>query len=168
MSVNVIINGVTYNAVPSVQIPKSDNNGNAVFYETSGDDAVAGDVLASKKAHSTSGAIVGSMTNNGAVTGTISTKAGTYNVPAGYHNGSGTVAISSTEQAKIVSGNIKTGVTILGVSGSSTVMDTADATATTSTILSGYTAYVNGSKLSGELAVPSVSQDSTTKVLTVS
>lgn len=168
MSVNVIINGVTYNAVPSVQIPKSDNNGNAVFYETSGDDAVAGDVLASKKAHSTSGAIVGSMTNNGAVTGTISTKAGSYNVPAGYHNGSGSVQIAIEEQNKIISENIKSGCTLLGVSGSSTVKDTADGTATTSTILSGYTAYVNGNKLVGELVTPSISQDSTTKVLTVS
>lgn len=168
MSKSVVINGVTYNNVPSVEIPLSGTSGNAVFYETSGDTASAGDILNTKTAHSSSGAISGNMTNNGAVSGTITTKAGTYQVPAGYHNGSGSVAISTTEQNKIVSGNIKSGVTILGVSGSSTVLDTADATATTSTILSGYTAYVNGTKLSGELNVPTISQDSTTKVLTVS
>lgn len=54
----------------------------------------------------------------GAVTGTISTKAGQYTVPAGYHNGSGKVSIASTEQEKIVAGNIKSGITILGVAGS--------------------------------------------------
>lgn len=43
---------------------------------------------------------------------------GEYTVPAGYHNGSGKVGISSTEQAKIIAGNIKAGVTILGVEGS--------------------------------------------------
>lgn len=168
MAQNVIINGVTYADVPSVEIPLSGGGGNAMFYDTASDDAVSADVLATKTAHGASGAIVGSMTNNGAVSGTISTVAGQYSIPAGYHNGSGVVEIASAEQAKIVSGNIKNGVTILGISGSSTVIDTADATATTSTILSGYTAYVNGSKLTGQLNVPSVSQDSTTKVLTIS
>lgn len=52
------------------------------------------------------------------VKGTIATKAGEYTVPAGYHNGGGKVGISSTEQAKIIAGNIKAGVTILGVEGS--------------------------------------------------
>ena len=57
------------------------------------------------------------MTNNGAVSGTISTKAGTYTVPAGYHSGLGSVSIDSTEQGTIISTNIKSGVTILGVEG---------------------------------------------------
>lgn len=56
--------------------------------------------------------------DNGAVAGTISTKEGKYNIPAGWHNGSGSVQISSAEQNKIISGNIKSGVTILGVNGS--------------------------------------------------
>lgn len=56
--------------------------------------------------------------DRGAVTGTISTKAGQYAVPGGYHNGSGKVSIASAEQEKIVAGNIKSGVTILGVVGS--------------------------------------------------
>ena len=77
MAKSVVINSVTYNNVPSVQIPLSEASGNAVFYETSADTAVSGDVLATKTAHSSSGAIVGGMTNNGAVNGTISTIAGT-------------------------------------------------------------------------------------------
>ena len=36
----------------------------------------------------------------------------------GYHDGSGTVTIDSTEQAKIIAANIKSGVEILGVTGS--------------------------------------------------
>lgn len=55
--------------------------------------------------------------NNGAVTGNISTVAQVYTIPVGYHNGSGTVQILSTEQAKIIAGNIKSGVVILGVTG---------------------------------------------------
>ena len=57
------------------------------------------------------------MPNNGAVTGTISTKAQQYTVPIGYHDGSGKVGISSTEQAKIIASNIKSGIKILGVTG---------------------------------------------------
>lgn len=56
--------------------------------------------------------------DNGAVSGNISTVAQQYAVPAGYHNGQGKVQIASAEQAKIVEGNIKSGVTILGVTGS--------------------------------------------------
>lgn len=57
------------------------------------------------------------MVNNGAVTGTITTKAQQYTVPVGYHDGSGKVSISTTEQNKIIASNIKSGVTILGVVG---------------------------------------------------
>lgn len=63
--------------------------------------------------------VQGTMANNGAVGGDISTKAGTVTVPAGYTTG-GTVGISSAEQAKILEGNIKAGVVILGVTGTYT------------------------------------------------
>lgn len=80
--------------------------------------ASASEILATKTAYVNKNKITGEMTNNGAVTGTISTKAGQYTVPSGYHDGSGKVSISSTEQAKIIAGNIKSGVSILGVTGS--------------------------------------------------
>lgn len=85
--------------------------------DTSNDTAAVSEILATKTAHARGAQLVGTMTNNGAVSGTISTKAGAYTVPQGYHDGSGTVAIASTEQAKIIAGNIKSGVTILGVQG---------------------------------------------------
>lgn len=117
---NVVINGQTYNGVPKVDIPIYNGNGaEAEFYYTGDDDAVAGNVLYGKKCHGASGLITGEMANNGSTSGTISTKAGTVNVPAGYTSG-GTVSIDSTEQAKITAGNIKSGVTILGVEGSMT------------------------------------------------
>lgn len=58
------------------------------------------------------------ISDNGAVSGNISTVAQQYTIPAGYHNGQGKVQIASAEQAKIIQGNIKSGVTILGVTGS--------------------------------------------------
>lgn len=89
-------------------------------YDVNSEDATvaAAEILLSKTAYARGSKITGTMPNKGAVTGTISTKAGTYTVPMGFHDGSGSVAISSTEQAKIISTNIREGVTILGVEGS--------------------------------------------------
>lgn len=60
---------------------------------------------------------IGTMPNRGGVTGTISTVAGQYTIAQGYHDGSGYCEIDSTEQAKIIATNIKSGVEILGVTG---------------------------------------------------
>lgn len=79
--------------------------------------AQAAEILSGKTAYNKANKITGTMKNNGAVTGVISTKEGKYTVPQGYHDGSGTVQIDSTEQGKIIPGNIREGVTILGVEG---------------------------------------------------
>lgn len=134
MAQNVVINGVTYQSVPEVDIPES-GGGTAKFYDTAGASAAAADILTGKTAFGASGEVSGSMANNGATGGTISTKAGTVTIPAGYTTG-GTVSISSTEQAKAIASNIKSGVTLLGVAGS--------------------------------LSLPTISQDSTSKVLSIS
>ena len=165
MAKNVKINSVVYAEVPQVSIPLAEGQGTAVFYDTTGATAASGDILTGKSAFIGNGFVAGSMPNNGAVSGSISKADGTYAIPAGFHNGKGAVRISSEEQAKLVSGNIKAGVTILGVSGKSSVVDTGDATA--ATIISGKPAYVNGTKVTGSLTTVTVSQDSLTKVLTV-
>lgn len=167
MAKSVKINGVTYDSVPQVSIPLSADTGTADFYDTSTATGTAADVLNGKTVFGSAGAIRGTMTNNGAVTGTISTVKDTYTIQSGYHNGSGTVSITASEQAKLIAGNIKAGVTILGVTGSTTVVDTKDATAAAGTIVSGKTAYVNGAKITGTLTSVAVSQDSTTKILTI-
>lgn len=132
MAQNVIINGVTYSDVPEVDIPKS-GGGTAKFYDTADGDIVSADVLTGKKGYGASGAVSGSMANNGATGGTISTVAGTVAIPAGYTSG-GTVSLDDVTDC--VAGNILAGKRILDVVGS--------------------------------LNVPTVSQDSTTKVLSIS
>ena len=134
MAQNVVINGVTYQNVPEVDIPKN-GGGTAKFFDTDDGDITSADVLAGKIGYNASGSVTGSMANNGSTSGTISTKAGTVTIPSGYTSG-GTVSIDSTEQAKIIASNIKNGVTLLGVAGS--------------------------------LALPSISQDSTSKILSIS
>jgi len=88
--------------------------------DTTDANAKASEILLDKTAYVNKNKIKGTMPNNGAVTGVISTKAGQYTIPIGYHDGSGKVGISSTEQAKIIPGNIKAGVVLLGETGTYT------------------------------------------------
>lgn len=167
MAKNVIINGVTYLNVPEVNIPQSDG-GTAQFYDISDATAVQSQILAGKSGYVASGKVTGSMINNGDTSNVITTKDGAVTIPSGYTSG-GTVAIASAQQSLLTSDNIKNGITVLGVSGSPMVVDTTISSggATTANILSGYSAYVNGSLVEGAAVVPMISQDSTTKILSI-
>lgn len=134
MAQSVVINGVTYADVPEVDIPLS-GGGTAKFYDASGADAGAANVLSGKKFVGSSGMDTGSMTNNGSTDGEIETKAGTVTIPAGYTSG-GTVSIKASAVQDLTSATLLSGKTVLGVQGT--------------------------------LALPSISQDSTTKVLSIS
>ena len=86
--------------------------------DTSDATAAASEILKGKTAFVGGTRVTGSMTNNGAIAKSITTKAQTVTVPIGYHDGSGIVQIDATEQEKIIAGNIKEGVELLGVKGS--------------------------------------------------
>lgn len=80
--------------------------------------AAVAEILKGKTAYARGTKLTGTMPNNGAVTGTISAADGSYTIPMGFHDGSGTVSLDGTEKEKLVAGNIKAGVEILGVTGS--------------------------------------------------
>lgn len=132
MAQNVIINGVTYQSVPEIDIPKS-GSGTAKFYDTTGATASASDILTGKTAFGATGSVSGSMANNGSTSGTIGTKSGSVTIPAGYTTG-GTVSLTNVTDC--IAGNILTGKSILGVSGT--------------------------------LSMPTITQNSTTKILSIS
>lgn len=88
--------------------------------DTSDANVTASEILAGKTAYANGNKITGTMVNNGAIEGNITTVAQQYAIPAGYHDGSGYVKIDTTEQAKILATNIKVGVQILGVTGTYT------------------------------------------------
>lgn len=109
-----VASGVTFH-LPSGEI----GTGTSTYdSDTSGDTAVVAEVLAGKTFHARGSSLTGTMVNNGAITGDITTKSQQYTIPVGYHDGSGSVKISTTEQAKIIAENIREGITILGVEGS--------------------------------------------------
>jgi len=89
-------------------------------------DATAAQILSGKKAVVKGNAVTGTMVNRGAVTKTLNA-GGSYTIPAGYHNGSGKVTAN-------------------------TLASQTSATATASDILSGKTAYINGTKVTGAMA----------------
>lgn len=89
-------------------------------YDVDSSDATAAvaEILQGKTAYVRGQKLTGTMKNNGAVTGTISSKDEEYTIPQGHHDGSGKVGISAAEKEKIIPDNIREGITLLGVEGS--------------------------------------------------
>lgn len=79
--------------------------------------ATAPEILSGKTAYAKGSKLTGSMPNKGSVTGHIARVNTPYTIPMGYHDGAGTVDIDATEAAKLIPGNIREGITILGVEG---------------------------------------------------
>lgn len=109
-------------------------SGTCTFDSDTADDTVSvSEILAGKTAHARGTKLVGAMTNNGGVTGTISSKNDEYVIPNGYHDGSGKISIAETERNKIIPKNIREGISILGVEGSMSGSEDVKAQAKTAT-----------------------------------
>ena len=93
--------------------------------DTSNANATAGKVLTGYSCYVNDVKISGSMTNRGAATSTLN-PGGSYTIQAGYHNGSGKISVNSLSSQ-------------------------TSATANAGRILSGRTAWVGGSKLTGTM-----------------
>ena len=79
--------------------------------------AAVAEILSGRTAYARGTKLTGIMPDNASISGEISTADGQYAVPQGYHDGGGKVGIAAVERAKLISGNIKAGVTVLGVTG---------------------------------------------------
>ena len=109
-----VLEGITYHDKSGAS-----GTGTCTYDSDTSDATVAvAEILTGKTAYARGAKITGTMPNKGAVTGNISAKAQKFTIAQGYHDGSGYVQIASTEQEKLISTNIRQGVTILGVEGS--------------------------------------------------
>ena len=124
-----ILSGYTAHAASGAPI-----TGTCAFdADTSDATAAVAEVLSGKTFYKNGDKLTGTMPNRGAVTGTISTVNGVYTIQNGYHDGSGTVGLSSTDKSKLIAENIRQGVEILGVTGTMSGSEDVNAQAKTAT-----------------------------------
>lgn len=114
VSPDKVLDGITFHDKSGAS-----GTGTCTYDSDTSDATVAvAEVLKDKTFYARGTKATGTMPNNGAVTGNITTKAQKLTIAQGYHDGSGYVQIATTEQDKIVASNIRQGITILGVEGS--------------------------------------------------
>lgn len=145
MAQNVIINSVTYQNVPEVDIPKS-GGGTAKFLDTTitSNAAAAGDMLSGKKAFVNGSEVTGNISSKSAASYNPSTSDQTINASQ-YLSGAQTIRAVTLEN--LVAANIAAGVTVkVGCSADDDCV----------------------ASVTGSLSAAVISQDGTTKVLSIS
>ena len=146
MAQNVVINGVTYQNVPEVDIPIS-GGGTAKFMDTTisgGNGATASDILSPKKAVVNGEEVTGSISSKAAATYTPTSSAQT--ITAGQYL-SGAQTIEAVVCSNLTAANIAQGVTVK--IGTATDDDSV-------------------ASVTGSLSAAVISQDGTTKILSIS
>lgn len=140
---SVVINGVTYANCPEVDIPKS-GGGTAKFYDSSEATVDAGSMLNGVKAIGPNGEVTGNISSKAAATITPSSTAQTI---AAQQYLSGAQTIEAVVCSNLTAANIKSGVTVkIGTASDD------DSVAS----------------IQGSLSSPTISQDGTTKILSIS
>ena len=104
--------------------------------DTTDADATTDEILAGKYAYVNKTKLTGSMTNQGEKHYTLSARDTEVSIPQGYHDGSGGIGLSSADKAALVAGNIRDGVTVLGVQGT---MSSTEGVLATSASITPYT-----------------------------
>jgi hypothetical protein len=122
-------------------------SGNVI--QSTGNATIANVLSGSTFSNATAAGLTGSMANKGVASFTPGAAA--VPVPAGYYSGG-----QVNTDANLITGNIKSGVSIFGVSGSTSVVDTSAGTASASDIRAGKTAYVSGALVTGTSHISSI------------
>jgi len=133
MAKNVLINGVTYKEVPSVNIPLAAGEGVAKFVDTDSGDVAASDIRAGKKAWAGGNEITGTAPVKSATDVTASGK--TVTVPAGIYD--------SPVSKSVADGSVTPGATVSGNEVGDTATDYEIVVTPSATVGAG---YVSGNK----------------------
>ena len=144
------------------------------YQNVSGVTATAADVLATKVIVTATGeSVAGTMADNGAVSQTLSGANTSYTIPGGYHNGKGTVSITTEEKTATptkssqditpTTGKVLTKVTVNPIPAN--YGDTTDADAVAGDILVGKVAITNIDGVATEITGTMADNGTVTKVL---
>ena len=125
--------------------------GSTNVVDTTSGDAVAGDILSGKKAYAGGSLVTGNIAAQALSNTSTTVTAGVY-----------AATTLNAVDADLVAGNIKSGVNIFGVAGSTNVVDTSGGNAASGDILSGKIAYVGGGTVTGNIATRTLSNGTTT------
>ena len=104
--------------------------------------ATADDILYGKTAYKNGSKLTGTMTNVGKQTSYMVSRDSAVSITAGYHDGSGTVALATSDRSALISNNIRQGITILGVVGTMTGSEDVKATALVATPYTSTASYL--------------------------
>ena len=110
---NYVLNGIKFH------LPSGEPSTGTCMYDAATADAtaVAAEILAGKTAYKNGVKLEGTMPIRGGQVSGVSDVETPVQILNGYHDGSGYIGIDATEAEKLIPGNIKSGVTILGVEG---------------------------------------------------
>ena len=101
--------------ITSIAMLSNIQKDNYTLYNTYDANISSDDIINNKIGYGLNGKITGTMPNNGALNYTPSTQSQT--IPAGYTSGGTIAGVTSSIDSNIQAGNIKSGVSILGISG---------------------------------------------------
>ncbi|MEK7609687.1 MAG: DUF1566 domain-containing protein [Patescibacteria group bacterium] len=147
-TLNLACNTATFNGTANLVATAYDGAGDGSnrWCVTDTGDAVAGDLLSGKKSWVDGVEITGSVSAGSNVTGSNGTLAMT--IPDGLYSGSKTATANDTN---LVTGNIKSGITLFGVAGNSNVVDTTSGTAVAGDLANNKIAFSAGSQITGTM-----------------
>jgi len=118
--------------------------------------AVAGNLVLGKKAFVNGAAVIGTVSAGANVTGANGVLS--IPLPDGFYTGGKTVTATDTN---LITGNIRSGVSIFGVAGNSNVVNTGTGTAVATEIMTGKKAWIAGTEVTGTLPIQTLNPAST-------